>query len=412
MRILWITNIMLPPVCEALELPVPSIGGWMYSSLKRLKKAGIGVIAVATVYSGKKLIEIQIDDVTYYLLPLNGKSAIKYNKHLEPLWFSIKESFKPDIVHIHGSEYPHGLAYVRSCGTGGVVVSIQGILSSYARYYSAGINYKNIKRYLTFRDFVKFDNILKGQRTFERRGILEKELLQSVKHIIGRTDWDHAHTWAINPQALYHFCGETLRDSFYNHRWEYDKCEVHTIFVSQSNYPIKGLHMLLEAMPLILRHYPDTQIYVAGGDPTNLPWWRITGYGKYLRRLIDKYNLRNNITFTGMLSEEPMCQRYLKSNLFLCCSSIENSPNSLGEAQLLGMPCVASFSGGIPEIVDYNTNVLYRFEETEMLANKVCEVFAKGYNSQESFNVDRYDPKLNLVTLLNIYESIYQKNNC
>ena len=149
---------MLPPVCEALELPVPSIGGWMYSSLKRLKKAGIGVIAVATVYSGKKLIEIQIDDVTYYLLPLNGKSAIKYNKHLEPLWFSIKESFKPDIVHIHGSEYPHGLAYVRSCGTGGVVVSIQGILSSYARYYSAGINYKNIKRYLTFRDFVKFDS--------------------------------------------------------------------------------------------------------------------------------------------------------------------------------------------------------------------------------------------------------------
>ena len=56
-----------------------------------------------------------------------------------------------------------------------------------------------------------------------------------------------------------------------------------------------------------------------------------------------------------------MCDRYLKSNLFVCCSAIENSPNSLGEAQLLGMPYVASFVGGVPEIAGMNADVLYRF---------------------------------------------------
>ena len=86
--------------------------------------------------------------------------------------------------------------------------------------------------------------------------------------------------------------------------------------------------------------------------------------------MIARLGISEHIEFTGMLDEKAMCDRYLKSNLFVCCSAIENSPNSLGEAQLLGMPYVASFVGGVPEIAGMNADVLYRFEETEMLAKK------------------------------------------
>ena len=407
MNILWITNIMLPPICEAMGLPVPSVGGWMYASLKRLMAESICSIAVATVYLGSEIVEREIDGATYFLLPLKGKSPTRYCRHLEPIWRQVRNRVMPDIVHIHGSEYAHGLSYVKACGGKGVVVSLQGIVSGIARYYTSGIGLRDALMTLTFRDIVRWDSTLQQQVKFVKRGKREIKLLKGVDHVIGRTDWDRTHALALNPALNYHYCGETLRDVFYRHKWSYGSCEPHTVFVSQASYPIKGLHILLEAMPLGLRRFPDAKVYVAGSDETAKPWYRIAGYGKYLKKLIKKYNLQEKIIFTGMLKEEQMCQCYLRSNVFVCCSAIENSPNSLGEAQLLGMPHIASFVGGIPEIVNYNQEVLYRFEEYEMLAEKICTIFEKGSAADGAdFDCSRYDGEGNTNKLITIYKEI------
>jgi len=406
MKVLWITNIMMPPLAKAKALPVPAIGGWMYSSLKRLFTQNDIEMAVATVYNGKLYDTSCIDNIKYYLIPLDGKKAVEYNPGIEAYWHRIHDEFHPDVVHIHGSEYPHGLAYINACGPSGVVVSIQGLISVYTRYYASCIAFSDSKK-TTFRDKIRRDGILRGQKSFEKRGRFEIELLSHVNHIIGRTEWDKAHAWAINPKAQYHHCGETLRDSFYNHRWVYEKCEPHSIFVSQASYPIKGVHMLFEALPLILHHYPDTKVYVAGYDSTVAPWWRIGSYGKYLKKMIARRGISEHIEFTGMLDEKAMCDRYLKSNLFVCCSAIENSPNSLGEAQLLGMPYVASFVGGVPEIAGMNADVLYRFEETEMLAKKICDIFALGSSYKPAqYDASMYDGAANTQSLLETYRQI------
>lgn len=405
MKILWITNIMLPSICKELNLSIPAVGGWMFSSLKLLMHHSNHEYAVATVYSGMNLISKSIDGVTYYLLPLKGKSKTTYNPHLEKYWFDINTSFKPDVVHIHGSEFPHGLSFVKANGPKGVVVSIQGIISTYAGYYIAGIDYKEIKNCLTIRDFLKNDSILRGQQKFEKRGELEIQLLKSIHHIIGRTEWDKAHCWALNPEAQYHHCGEILRTSFYNNKWKYDNCEPHSIFVSQGNYPIKGLHMLLKAMPLILREYPDAKVYVAGNNIMEVPFYRLSGYAKYLKNLMKELHLDGKVSFTGLLDEQQMCERYLKSNVFVCPSSIENSPNSLGEAQLLGMPYVASFVGGVPEIVNWNSEVLYRFEEYEMLASKICKIFETNHFIDKA-DLSIYNGNSNCKDLLSIYSEI------
>lgn len=65
---------------------------------------------------------------------------------------------------------------------------------------------------------------------------------------------------------------------------------------------------------------------------------KIGSYGKYLRDEIVKYGLEEKVHFLGRLQAEDMCDAYLKSELFVSASALENSPNSVGEAMLLGMP--------------------------------------------------------------------------
>ena len=130
-------------------------------------------------------------------------------------------------------------------------------------------------------------------------------------------------------------------------------------------------------MPIILQHYPETKVYVAGNDFINVSFYRRNGFARYLIYLMNKNQiLKDHINFLGPLNETQMLEQFVFSHIFLCPSIIENSPNSLGEAQLVGTPCVASYAGGTMEMIsDGDTGLLYRFEEIALLAKQICRIF-------------------------------------
>ena len=387
----------------------------MYSSLQRLQENGDIEISVATPYlRGKEFIEETIDGVSYFAVPYGWRSNKQNQSFTHKYWRAINQKVQPDVVHIHGTEFAHGNDYIQACGASNVIVSIQGLVSVYSGYYYGGIRERILRNHITISDLLRKSTIVNGRKEYERRGKIERATISNVKHIIGRTEWDKAHVWSINPEAKYHYCGETLRESFYHNQWKYENCEPNSIFISQAGYPIKGLHKVIEALPLVLLHYPNTKLYVAGNDITcKKPWYHKTGYGLYVASQIDKYKLKDHVVFTGMLSEQQMCERFLKSNLFVCPSSIENSPNSLGEAQILGVPLLASYVGGIPDMVKSNPDCMYRFDESVMLANKICMVFEKGSNIDTFLSQKearwRHDPQRNTNDLLMAYRKVLEE---
>lgn len=225
MKILWVSNVTFPEVCKKLNITIPVVGGWMQSGAKAMIETNSNIkLAVASLYNGDTLLTITDFAIQYYLIP-NKKRNQKYNPELEKYFSLIEKEFKPDIIHIHGSEYPHSLACAKACTNKKVVVSIQGLVSACCRFYLGGIQVKEAKKFRTFRDIIRHDDLLIQQKKMEQRGIYEKELLKTVPHIIGRTSWDRANTWAINPHAQYHFCNETLRPSFYQTEWNYENCK-------------------------------------------------------------------------------------------------------------------------------------------------------------------------------------------
>lgn len=415
MKVLWISNIIFPELCNKLGKTAPVVGGWMQAGAKSLLTKDESIkLAVASFYDGKDLQVVKDFAIRYYLVPEKVTKRKPYDQELEFFLSKVNNDFKPDIVHIHGSEYGHSLAYVKACGNKNVVVSIQGLVSFYKDYYFGGISEDAIRRNRTIRDFLRQDSLIQQQRRMAIRGLFETELLKKVNHVIGRTSWDKSCVWALNPKAHYYFCNETLRDGFYNSKWGYEQCHKHTIFLSQGQYPIKGLHQIVKALPLILRDYPDTKVYVAGNDFfSNVPFWRKNGYANYVQKLMNKLDVADKFHFLGQLTEKKMIERYIKSHVFVCPSAIENSPNSVGEAQLLGTPVIASYVGGTMDMVkDNETGFLYRFEEVSLLAERVCELFAdrdlciKLSEQERMVATKRHDKNVNAEMLIKIYNDI------
>ena len=178
---------------------------------------------------------------------------------------------------------------------------------------------------------------------------------------------------------------------------------------------------MLEAMPLILKKFPLAKVYISGKNITESDSLKnklfLTYYGKYIKRMIKKLDLEEKVIFTGPLDEENMCHQYLKSHVFVCPSSIENSPNSLGEALMLGVPSIASYVGGIPDLlIDNEEGFLYQHNAPYMLAHYVCKIFEnenialKFSKNAREYKLEAHSRDKNTKRLIEIYNEILEKN--
>ncbi len=409
MKILWICNRMLTCILEKEKKPVGISGGWMdglYAVLKNDPQIELTVLAKCAYHLDSK-----IEDTRYCSFnDDNCRSTVK----------RIISEQNPDIIQIFGTEYKHSYEAVRACEEAGVidrtVITIQGMVSVIGKYHYDGGIPEYVKHGYSIKDFIRRNNINSQIKDFQKRGIYEIEAIKKVKYIMGRTDWDEACTRQINPEAKYFHCDEMLRESFYGGGWYADKCEKHTVFSSQYAYPLKGFHWLVEAISIVRQFYPDVKVYVPGKNILRDDFksrLSLSYYDKYVVKLIRKYGVERNISFLGQLGEQEMYDRYLKANVFVSASSIENSSNSVSEAMLLGVPTISSDVGGIKSLLVHGEEgFLYQYNAPYMLAECICRIFGDTSLAQKFSEAARkhagitHNKEIIVGDLINIYKEI------
>ena len=414
MKLLWLCN-SIPGVIRAHKTGKPaSAVNWVDHVLSGLRERGF---QIRILCRGSEAMGILDETCSYRCF--GEELSHEYHPDLEKLFRVELRSFKPDVIHSWGVEYDHCLAMVNAAEAEGMlpqmVASIQGLCAVLAEHYTDGIPDVVAKK-STFRDLMRRDNIKAQQQKFVLRGKHEQEAVQKLSHVIGRTAWDKKHTADWNPEITYHFCNETLRENFYEGQWSYEGCKKHRIFAPGCNYPIKGFHLLLEAFAEVLKDYPDATLAVPGRAPfaddlkTRL---RQGSYEAYLSSQMRQKGLEDKILFLGSLTVEKMKEAFLESNVFVLPSAMENSPNTLGEAMLLGVPCVASDVGGVRDLLEEGREgLIYPSLDTVKLAEHIKAVFAMedkaadmGLEAQAHAR-KTHDPEKNLQDLITIYESL------
>ena len=423
MHILWLVKTVLPQAAAACGLAGASdvSGSWLTGQLAALRPHGELRLTVACTDARQKAsLQGEQDGVSYRILPgADGFAALLQTE-------------QPDLVHIWGTEYPEAAAMQDAAAAANlpVLISIQGVMRDCAAHLCDGVPdaYRHSGGLWHAIDKVIPGELLDNmQANFDVLAQKEAAVLGKARCVTGRTGFDRRAAAALAPAARYYPCNETLRPLFYTgalwHVREFGRAPV--LFLPQGNYPLKNLHTVIKALPAVLAEYGDAELRIAGWPPLDKgPLLRpvidrMFPYKLYCKRLAAQLGVTEHIRYTGPLDAAAMRQAYLEADVFLLPSGCENSPNSLGEAMLLGLPCVASAVGGIPSMLANGTEGLLYGDalDADALARAVLQVLhspdggtAMG-RAARARALQTHDAARNAADLLHIYESILQEEH-
>lgn len=264
------------------------------------------------------------------------------------------------------------------------------------------------KKNESFLDKIKQVSIENSYKTFLYRSNREKHYLSNANYIFGRTFWDRSCTLALNPKRKYYVVNEILRSDFYNKQWKGFLSDYKISLVSIITAGIyKGMETLLKTAA-ILKEYSNL-----------LFEWHIVGYTKrdkwvkIAEKITTIKSSNCNIIYHGKLDAESVSNLLCESDMYIHVSHIENSPNSVCEAMILGMPVIASYAGGTASLLNNGEDgVLVQDGDPYVLAGSIIDLFQnpckslKYANSARDKAIKRHDKKQIVEKLILNYEII------
>ena len=415
MKVLWLTN---KPSLSADYLSNESIGGGWIGSLEAALNQ-LSSIQLAISFSFHKEIKpFTLNKTKYY--PVHTKTSKGKIRNLVARWrkpiqnenhiqcyLDIIHEFQPDIINIFGTEDVFGLIISKTnvpC-----VIHLQGNLIVCGQKWYTGLTafdvLKYSKKFRTLKGFGVYHNYQLNIKEANR----EREIFRQCNYFMGRTDWDRRITSVLSPTSKYFHCDEIIRSEFYLHKWKQKDDSPNFILITAiRNNIYKGLETIFECKGILDEINPQCKIV-----------WKIAGINETddIAYLIErKYGAsfdEKGIQLLGPLQEKKLVNEMLEADVFIHPSHIDNSPNSVCEAMLLGMPVIATFAGGIPSIVeDKKEGLLVQDGDPYALAGAIMELKQnKNFADQLRVNarekaLRRHDPKKIVNDLINIYSSI------
>lgn len=355
MKILWYAN----TPCGSIRRSKSNLFrcGWLISLEDEVKKSSEIELHVV-FFSETENESFEFDGVTYHpiFFPkiknpvariLNRRKPISYiDDKMLPVMLKVVDEVKPDLIHIHGTEERFGLIqdYVKNIP---VVFSIQGLLAPISEKFYSGFPNKDVYRFESLKDKLRFVSYRNDFKYFVDRGKRECGYLKKAQYVFGRTTWDEYITGLLNHQRKYYVVDEIMRAPFYNKQWRKENFSKapFKIVSTISGGIYKGYETVLRSAAL-LKQYSDIDFeWIVAGYDNESKWVKIAE--QYTKIKTDDVNVK----LLGRIDAEQLSCLLADSDIYVHVSHIENSPNSVCEAMLIGMPIIASFAGGTASLL-------------------------------------------------------------
>ena len=424
MRILWITVNILDVFFPHVKGKPTKGGSWIAPLFYNLhKQPGVELGMITPVIDGEEQ-KKEIDRIVYYTVPINKEgNRTEIKKELSDSYIRAINDFRPDIIHVHGTEYNFGLLRKYVDRSIPIVCSLEGIISPWLSFMNYSVADTDVRKYRSIKNRLGRGGVNGAFRRWKKYPDIEKEIFGINRYFIGRTLWDKAYVNMYSPEAFYYHGEELLRAPFYKTYWDIEQCEKHRIFISSCAYALKGFHVLVKAAGLLKQKYPDIKIVAPLSSmrinaPNCVDFLISVDYSVYLKKEIVRWGLEENVVLLKNLNAEEMANEYRKAHVFVLPSFQENSPNSLGEAMMIGTPSVSAPVGGVMSIVeDDSSGLFFPSGDFVMMAYQIDRLFS---DEELALNISkkarsiaerRHDIEESVQQYMRAYEDIVNKHS-
>ena len=393
-NVLWITYSPIGRMSQLFNGVGTQSGTWIDAMAELISPNNELSLAIAAPYFEYKVITDK--GITFYGVPNCKRTRGKKSNPTEfSVWSAIINRLSPDIIVLWGTEYANGVDIVKVANLNHIpcIVFIQGVVKAIAIHGNGDLKYSTMLKKASFIDKIKTIILRIRERELLNQCKFEEEIIKYSTGILCDSEWCCAQYKSIKNDLKVYNVSLPVGIPFMNSKWTYNSCKKNSLFCIAGTGPLKGLHHLISALAIVKKSIPDVLLTIPGDVVRRKPNWLYQNpYMSYVYRLIEKYELEQNIEFCGRLTPEQMARQMLSSNAFIMMSCIENHSSTLREAMYLGVPCISSAISSVPEFVSNGENgYLYRYCDDETLAfyiqkilncPKTAETMSiKAYNS-------------------------------
>ena len=318
-------------------------------------------------------------EVTVYRLPVPRYPRTRWHRRLRAALVDAAMTFRPDIIHAHGTGY-----YAAAALDSGLpqVITVHGIVKMEAARSQA----RHPKQWLAW----QYD------------AALERKALARAQHCIAINPYVR-EAFPEHPHLLWHDIENPVADAFFEIEPRPQPARLLTL---ARVIPRKGIDALIQAFARVAERHPQAQLRIAG-EADSMP-----KYAARCRKLVENAGLVGQVRFLGGLSAEETRAELAQAQAMVLASRQETAPVAVAEAQAAGCPVIATAVGGVPHMIAHEENgLLVPANDISALAQALDRVLSRpeetrmwGRRAREAASRHRLDRVIDRT--LAVYEAV------
>jgi glycosyltransferase involved in cell wall biosynthesis len=299
-------------------------------------------IELHVVTIGDKNVQFKKDNLNIHIIK---KSRLPSPFSIPGLVRSLKRKtieIHPNIVHAEGTSHRYSTAAALIRNKYPTLLTVMGVVQEEIKFYK-GIG-------LIFSILIRKPN--------------EKYVVSKIPHIIVQSPPIKNLISRMTKSKIYVVSDgsefENIQDTKPN-----DLTEKIDIFIAVGLIRLKGIDILIKAIPVVIKSVPDLKVYIAGSGEDE----------ENLKNMVKDLGLGRYVKFLGYISDEEEINRYYNAcKLVVVPSRWDVNPFAPLNAAASGKPAIVSDKCNSSVIEDGKTGFVFKSEDVEELSRKIVKL--------------------------------------